>query len=65
MSAGLSAHREGTLVDRALLHLTAGPADSTHLTHQVLGIPMATPVVADGAIFLRSDKALYCIGKQK
>ena len=26
---------------------------------------LATPVAADGAIFLRSDGALYCIGKTK
>jgi hypothetical protein len=26
---------------------------------------LATPVAADAAIFLRSDRALYCIGKSK
>src|SRR5215470_6359135 len=44
---GIASYRQGTLVDRALQHLATGPADSTNLTNKVLGIPMATPVVAE------------------
>ncbi|MBI4503104.1 MAG: 3'-5' exonuclease [Gemmatimonadetes bacterium] len=44
---GLAVHPEGRLVDRALQYLSSGPADSSVLTHQVLGIPMATPFVAE------------------
>jgi len=47
---GIAPHPEGTLVDRALRYLTAGPADSSNLTHRILGIPMATPVVAERLI---------------
>src|SRR5258706_9912784 len=47
MNAGLTTNPEGTLVDRALQYLTTGPAGSDALTQKVLGIPKATPVVAE------------------
>jgi DNA polymerase-3 subunit epsilon len=54
---GIQAQASGTLVDRALDFLGAGPADSTKLTHEVLGVPAATPVIADrlAAALLGSD----------
>jgi DNA polymerase-3 subunit epsilon len=44
-------------VDRALDYLGAGPADSTRLAHEVLGVPAATPHIADrlAAALLGSD----------
>jgi DNA polymerase-3 subunit epsilon len=50
MIAGLTAHPDGTLVDRALRLLDRGPADSERLTRDVLGIPRAGLTVADRLI---------------
>lgn len=48
MSApGITAHPDGTLVERALSYLDAGPAASPQITRDVLGIPRATDVVAE------------------
>ncbi len=47
MSDALQAVPEGTLVDRALSYLAAGPGDSTALARQVLGLPNASPVIAE------------------
>ena len=47
MASGLLTHPEGTLVDRALEYLGAGPAESSTLTSKVLGIPTAPVVVAE------------------
>ena len=44
---GLVAHPSGTLVDRALRYLDAGPAESPQITQDVLGIPQAPRVVAE------------------
>ncbi len=38
---------EGTLVDRALAYLAAGPAESVALARDVLGIPNTAPVIAE------------------
>ena len=46
-TGGVHVQPTGTLVDRALAYLKGGPADSTVLTHEVLGVPAATPPVAD------------------
>lgn len=46
-SGGIQAQPSGTLVDRALEFLGAGPADSSTLAHNVLGVPAAPPVIAD------------------
>lgn len=45
--AGVRAQRAGTLVDRALELLAAGPAESLVLAHQVMGVPAASPSIAD------------------
>jgi hypothetical protein len=34
-------------------------------TNPIVDTILATPVASDGAIFLRSDAALYCIGAKK
>ena len=47
---GIQAQRTGTLVDRTIAFLGAGPADSLTLAHDVLGIPQATPPIADRVI---------------
>ena len=44
---GVQARPAGTLVDRALEYLATGPADSTALVHDVLGVSAATPPVAE------------------
>lgn len=44
---GVHARPSGTLVDRALEYLQAGPADSSTLAHSVLGLPSASPIIAD------------------
>ena len=46
-TGGIQAQSCGTLVDRALDFLGSGPADSLSLTHNVLGVPAAPPVIAD------------------
>lgn len=38
---------EGTLVDRALTYLAAGPGESVALARDVLGIPHAAPVICE------------------
>ncbi len=45
--SGVHVRPVGTLVDRALDYLVPGPADSTALVHNVLGVPAATPPVAE------------------
>lgn len=45
--AGLAAHPDGTLVDRALTALTAGPLNSAVITRDILGIPGAPSAVAE------------------
>ena len=45
--AGVGAHPEGTLLDRALHLLTGGPADSGSIARDVLGMSVAPEVVAD------------------
>ncbi len=47
MPQGLVVHPQGTLVDRALVFLAEGPADSHTLTKRVMGIPQAPVLVAD------------------
>jgi DNA polymerase-3 subunit epsilon len=47
---GIQVQRTGTLVDRTIAFLGAGPADSLTLAHDVLGIPKATPPIADRVI---------------
>jgi DNA polymerase III epsilon subunit family exonuclease len=47
VSDALQAVPEGTLVDRALTYLAAGPGDSTALARDVLGLPNASPVIAE------------------
>jgi len=47
MAPGMSLHPDGTLVDRALRLLDSSPADSGRLTRDVLGIPVASPAVAE------------------
>ncbi len=46
-SGGIQVQSCGTLVDRALEFLGSGPADSSSLAHNVLGVPAAPPVIAD------------------
>ena len=46
-TGGIQAQSCGTLVDRALEFLGSGPADSSSLAHNVLGVPAAPPVIAD------------------
>ncbi|MCZ6918269.1 MAG: 3'-5' exonuclease [Gemmatimonadetes bacterium] len=46
-SPGVRAQRSGTLVDRALELLATGPVESLVLAHQVMGVPAATPPIAD------------------
>ena len=55
--SGLSAHPDGTLVDRAIRVLAASPADSGRLTREVLGIPKSSGAVAERlvAALLGSD----------
>lgn len=43
----LQAHTTGTLVDRALEYLVDGPAHSSVLTRDLLGVERASPLVAD------------------
>jgi DNA polymerase-3 subunit epsilon len=64
LTAGLRSYREGTLVDRALQFLTAGPTASINLTQQVLGIPGATSVIAERlvAALLGSDPRVGRLG---
>jgi outer membrane protein assembly factor BamB len=45
--------------------LQAGKETKVLATNAIGDAILATPVAADGAIFLRSDKALYCIGGKK
>ena len=54
---GIHTQQSGTLVDRALEFLGAGPADSISLARDVLGVPAATPFIADrlAAALLGSD----------
>lgn len=54
---GIHTQQSGTLVDRALEFLGAGPADSISLARDVLGVPAATPLIADRlvAALLGSD----------
>jgi len=61
---GLQARRESTLVDRALEYLTTGPSDSLVLTERILGIPRATPIVADRLVgaLLGSDPRVGRLG---
>lgn len=47
MSDALQAVPEGTLVDRALSYLAAGPGESIALARDVLGLPHASPVIAE------------------
>ena len=49
-AAGMLAQRSGTLVDRTIAFLGAGPADSLTLAQDVLGIPKATAPIADRVI---------------
>jgi DNA polymerase-3 subunit epsilon len=55
---------QGTLVERALAFLGAGPADSTTLARSVLGIPTASAVVADrvAAALLGADPRVSRLG---
>ncbi len=46
-ASGVTAHPDGTLVERALSYLDAGPAASPQITRDILGIPLATDVVAE------------------
>ena len=57
IGSGLSAHPDGTLVDRAIRVLAASPADSGRLTREVLGIPKSSGAVAERlvAALLGSD----------
>lgn len=56
-TGGIRAQPSGTLVDRALEYLGSGPADSTALAHDVLGVPAAGPFIAErlAAALLGSD----------
>jgi outer membrane protein assembly factor BamB len=45
--------------------LQAGKEAKVLATNAIGDTILATPVASDGAIFLRSDKALYCIGAKK
>ena len=56
-TSGIQAQPSGTLVDRALEYLGAGPADSSSLARNVLGVPAAPPVIAErlAAALLGSD----------
>ena len=47
MSDAVQAVPEGTLVDRALTYLAAGPGDSRTLAREVLGLPNASSVIAE------------------
>jgi DNA polymerase-3 subunit epsilon len=47
VTGSLQAVPEGTLVDRALTYLAAGPGDSSALARDVLGLPNASPVIAE------------------
>ncbi|MEX0690370.1 MAG: 3'-5' exonuclease [Gemmatimonadales bacterium] len=44
---GLAARPDGTLVDRALERIAAGPVSSAVITRDILNIPGASPAVAD------------------
>ncbi len=46
-SASVLALPEGTLVDRALAYLASGPRENVALARDVLGIPNASPVIAE------------------
>ena len=56
-TGGIHTQQRGTLVDRALEFLGAGPAESISLARDVLGVPAATPLIADrlAAALLGSD----------
>lgn len=43
--------------------LNAGSATSTLSSHDFAERTMATPVIAEGEIFIRTEKALYCFGR--
>jgi outer membrane protein assembly factor BamB len=43
----------------------AGPEPKILSKNEIKDTILATPAIANGAIFLRSDKALYCIGSKK
>ncbi len=45
--------------------LQAGKELNVLATNAINDVILATPVASDGAIFLRSDGALYCIGAKK
>jgi DNA polymerase-3 subunit epsilon len=47
MSQGLSGHPSGTLVDRAIEYLSAGPVRSSALTRDLMGLASAPDLVAD------------------
>jgi DNA polymerase III epsilon subunit family exonuclease len=47
VSDALHAVPEGTLVDRALTYLATGPGESAALARDVLGLPNASPVIAE------------------
>ena len=47
MTGGVQARPAGRLVDRALDYLESGPADSTALVHDVLGVASASSPVAE------------------
>jgi len=44
---GVAAHASGTLLDRALRLLAAGPADGPVIAREILGLPRAPALVAD------------------
>jgi len=45
--AGLQEHQGGSLVDKALQFLTAGPADSETIARDIMGLKQGPPLVAD------------------
>lgn len=47
MSGGLAAHPTGTLLDRALRYLEAGPAESLAIARDVLGLSTPPAIVAE------------------
>ena len=41
--------------------MKAGPEYELIASNAMDGVCMATPAIADGALFVRTSKALYCI----
>jgi DNA polymerase III epsilon subunit family exonuclease len=61
---GMQGHLGGTLVDKALQFLTAGPADSATLARDIMGLRHGPPLVADRVVvaLLGADPRVQRLG---